>query len=1041
IETSIDIIKEFIISEGNNDFDFKNLPISLSEHYAGKNEFIYKTLLLNEVHELFDESILNEVIKNGNMLSYNLELMRNVDEKLFLITGINVDRGFTSKFYYDNHSKINTINNLESNNNYQEMQGYIDIINNFSIEEGIIVHNEVAKELLSDVEEYNVTQYYKSNYNNINGTSSAHLLEPFEGFSYGYVNNKKAPRSNSKILIVRQPAYIPWSSGSLYSSMAKAASRMILKYSENSEYIIKSSARINEEQRNYSAANTNIKFIEKDNLSKFNAYFADFNNYEETDEECVNIENAIKNDTDLIVFQTSKHYNGSDGSLDGLCLVDIIKEYYGIEMVDKRNVYKRSYKINHTTYPYTYKLGDKYEGLIGHYLERSKLLESGHVRWIEYIDLFSKHFDNYKMGENKDKLIEYYELNDKKKYYTLLANIQDYNESFFKSYIDENFELIKGERTIDIIHPSLKGFFFEYSLDFGNTFEATNTNSGILIVNRTFSANQIVVRYNSDMLSFMGLAKNKEVSYSNEIEYVTNLQSRFDVNEPDFVSLDGFYKIYGKNTNGYGADIVIIGDGYLKRDQNLFDEHVQNAIDAFYTYSNLPYHIGAMNFHTVFTISNERGADNVIEIGCSYDKHDNCESIRNDIEIEKDTAIDAVAILNHRIYKVNNGKAFEYIKKYMNYWDGVIAIINSNKYGGVGGVINTTNKNNPHVFIHELGHGFASLQDEYNYGYTTELNPEYCGRNTCSVWEKRDWRHLMDEEITIDDVCKENSEDCPPGTIGWYEGAHTHAKGIWRPTWNSVMSTLGAPFYAYNAEAWAVKTYEKAGGQFSIISPKNEYVATEPGEEVIFEIFPFNEIVKLADGDVRGQEFDWYINDVIQPNLKNKKRIFIGKEFNSGYTVKVVATDVTGLIVREDAKTAEHVWKVNMPQARNSTLRLQSDNLDNYRINIKVTSGRLQVLSKEVIKENISSNEQSPNVYSGYLMKVSTALGNKFYIPVNAAFIHEKGRLNSDVIEHDGLLFDIVITKEMQKGSLSAELFFNGKAVENINPLPLVTVH
>lgn len=131
-------------------------------------------------------------------------------------------------------------------------------------------------------------------------------------------------------------------------------------------------------------------------------------------------------------------------------------------------------------------------------------------------------------------------------------------------------------------------------------------------------------------------------------------------------------------------------------------------------------------------------------------------------------------------------------------YDQIYILANSEKYGG-GAIYNfysLTVTNDPkfkEIFIHELGHGLAALADEYGYDDTFgDIYPQ-----GVEPWEKNitnlsnfssKWKNEIESETPIPTPDKPEFRD----KIGVFEGGGYVAKGIFRPTFNSIMRTLEA---------------------------------------------------------------------------------------------------------------------------------------------------------------------------------------------------------------------------------------------------------
>lgn len=144
----------------------------------------------------------------------------------------------------------------------------------------------------------------------------------------------------------------------------------------------------------------------------------------------------------------------------------------------------------------------------------------------------------------------------------------------------------------------------------------------------------------------------------------------------------------------------------------------------------------------------------------------------------------------------------------------VIVLVNTALYGGAGGSVAwaaASNNSASELVLHEIGHSFADLQDEYvdlsianNYSLTSSsfVNSAHVTDSLSRIpWSA--WLGFQDGEL---------------GTVGTFEGGYYRDKGIWRATQDSKMLHLGKPFSAPEKEAFALHYYAAIGDYLSVKS-------------------------------------------------------------------------------------------------------------------------------------------------------------------------------------------------------------------------------
>jgi hypothetical protein len=233
----------------------------------------------------------------------------------------------------------------------------------------------------------------------------------------------------------------------------------------------------------------------------------------------------------------------------------------------------------------------------------------------------------------------------------------------------------------------------------------------------------------------------------------------------------GAYKLYGEGPYDKSVDLAFIAEGYKKDEMGKFREDVKKMAQALFAEPPFNEYKDKFNIWAVEAESQESGTDVPGE------------------KIYVNTA------LNSSFYTFGTARYLttQDIKAVNDYaavvpHDNIIVLINSNRYGG-GGVYNyysgTTASHalSEIVFIHEFGHGFAGLADEYYsssvaYDEFYPLNVEPWEPNiTTMVNFKSKWKDM----IAGDTPQPTPAEEKYGNVTGLFEGGGYSAKGIFRP--------------------------------------------------------------------------------------------------------------------------------------------------------------------------------------------------------------------------------------------------------------------
>ena len=130
-------------------------------------------------------------------------------------------------------------------------------------------------------------------------------------------------------------------------------------------------------------------------------------------------------------------------------------------------------------------------------------------------------------------------------------------------------------------------------------------------------------------------------------------------------------------------------------------------------------------------------------------------------------------------------------------YDQIYVLVNSEKYGG-GGIYNfycssaASNSFSGDIIIHEFGHGFAGLADEYyqdetGYGdfYNNDIEPWEPNITTLVNFDAK-WKDMLDKKTPVPTPREKKYEH----TIGVFEGGGYEAEGIYSPHIDCLMKTF-----------------------------------------------------------------------------------------------------------------------------------------------------------------------------------------------------------------------------------------------------------
>jgi len=264
--------------------------------------------------------------------------------------------------------------------------------------------------------------------------------------------------------------------------------------------------------------------------------------------------------------------------------------------------------------------------------------------------------------------------------------------------------------------------------------------------------------------------------YSRNFEGQFQLIFETDINETDIAINEekASFEYEKRVDNGDPAskvDLVFLAEGYTTDEMEKFEKDAQQFIDYMFSLKPFNQYKSHFNIWLVKSISEESGTDIPGK------------------DIYKKT------VLNSNFYTFGSERYLTTMDVFsvrdaasIVPYDDICIIVNSEKYGG-GGVYNhycissANNEMSNKVFIHEFGHSFAGLGDEYynsstsyNDFFNLEIEP-WQPNLTSMVNFNNKWETLIDESTPIPTPREEKYEN----TIGVFEGGGYVNKGMYSP--------------------------------------------------------------------------------------------------------------------------------------------------------------------------------------------------------------------------------------------------------------------
>lgn len=222
------------------------------------------------------------------------------------------------------------------------------------------------------------------------------------------------------------------------------------------------------------------------------------------------------------------------------------------------------------------------------------------------------------------------------------------------------------------------------------------------------------------------------------------------------------------------VDVVLMGEGYELRHQDMFDDLAEGIPEAFERQRALGEYFSYFNFVRANLVSAESGVDG---FGREYD-----------------TALDGRTLGTDAGHVgIDPGRVRVMLDELPEHDGQAIVFARLGVLGTGGGGIATIGGQSIRTVIHEFGHSFVGLGDEYD----SRTHDRGAVRNAANVSNTDDpeqvpWRHWLEAKVK---------------DVGIYEGAAGQVRGAWKPTPGGCVMDSGEFFCRPCREALVLRIY------------------------------------------------------------------------------------------------------------------------------------------------------------------------------------------------------------------------------------------
>jgi hypothetical protein len=321
-----------------------------------------------------------------------------------------------------------------------------------------------------------------------------------------------------------------------------------------------------------------------------------------------------------------------------------------------------------------------------------------------------------------------------------------------------------------------------YSRGFSTLFEEWQTTEDARLVNRAFP--QVVeVPYPRKEAIVEIFGRDNDMVFKSLL--------RFDI-DPDSPDINRDEPIRNETRclrrngeSGDCVDLTFIAEGYKSTEKEKFYKDVQKFADFLLSQQPFSEYADRFNVWAVALASIDSGTD---DPGAGVWQNTALNSGFNTFQTDR-------YLETFDMFGIHNAAA-------LVPHDHIIVMVNTPKYGGGGvynhfSIVSADHPLSKIVFVHEFGHGFGGLGDEY---YTSEVAYNNYINLTKEPWEPnlttlvnfdQKWMFMVDRETPVPTPAKPQFKD----SVGAFEGGGYVAKKVYRPALDCRMKTNEAPSY------------------------------------------------------------------------------------------------------------------------------------------------------------------------------------------------------------------------------------------------------
>ena len=384
-------------------------------------------------------------------------------------------------------------------------------------------------------------------------------------------------------------------------------------------------------------------------------------------------------------------------------------------------------------------------------------------------------------------------------------------------------------------------------------------------------------------------------------------------------------------TNGPTAkriNVVVMAEGYTTNQLGQFLSDATNAVNNLLTAAPYQEYKNYFNGFAIFVASVESGSDHPISgtfkntyFNSTFDSYGNA----NFLTIPPNDW--------NGVYAQGQGKVDSLLAALMPEHDLTVMVVNDLEYGGSGDsssgiatLITSVNLFAPEIVVHESGHAFGTLADEYTDAYPGFVPVEKPNATTNANRATLKWTSWILGSTPL---------PTPPdptnaAVVGLFQGAEYQTTGWYRPKLDCKMNHLFVNFCEVCAEQ-LVKSIYTLVRPFDSFLPATTNFTIFSTQAVAFSVTPLQPLT-------HNLSVQWFTNGSAIAGATNSAFSLVPGSLGNGlHTLKSVVSDPTALVKSDPAGLLKATNTWNLTVSLNDLALVSAQYLASNRFRLTVT--------------------------------------------------------------------------------------------------------